>query len=199
MTAEKPSRKRRGKFAMSAAEGRKLTKMFDDLMAEVGARTTPSGYYDFELDTPLGLLGIRRIDVEYCHVFACFDNPSLASYYIGCGDFASYYAGCNDYSGKWNFHFNRDYSPEDVIQLLSHRFRLVLDAKPEYRGCSITPESSCRPIYFGVGLVGTDLDGCSRHFVRVIFPDQTWIRCANPVEAKRYIDSPYGIAQHAAT
>ncbi len=67
----------------------------------------------------------------------------------------------------------------------------------DYRGCEVAPEFRTVPIYFGVGLSGTDSHGTTRQFVRVTFPDQTWIRCANPAEARRYIDSPYGIAQHA--
>lgn len=65
-----------------------------------------------------------------------------------------------------------------------------------YNGCFIAAESDLQGIYFGVGLSGCDDEGYAKHFVRVVFPDETWIRCANRAEAERYIDGPNGVAAH---
>lgn len=61
-----------------------------------------------------------------------------------------------------------------------------------YRGCRCTPEHDEVGLYFGVGLSGTNRAGVARHFLRVTFPDGSWIRCANPREARRYIDGAIG-------
>src|SRR4051812_11781934 len=98
MTAEKPARKNRGKFAMPAKEAAKLTKLFAAYMVEIGARATPGKWFTYELDTPLGMLGIHDVNTEYCHIFAAFENHAIAAHY----------SGCNPHSGKWNWHFSRD-------------------------------------------------------------------------------------------
>lgn len=185
MTTEKP-RKRRGPYAMQAKEAAKLAKLFQVCMTEIGANPTPDGWFAYELDTPLGMLGIHDLNTEYCHINAAFDNHAMAAGYTDC----------NPHSGKWNWHFPKELTAAEVIDAFMRRLGFYLDIQPNYRGCRITPESSDRPIYFGVGLKGMDWQGYSRQFVRVIFPDLTWIRCANPEEAKRYIDGPNGLAAH---
>ena len=61
-----------------------------------------------------------------------------------------------------------------------------------FHGCTLEPMFDTNRKYFGIGLKGTDSNGCTKHYVRVTFPDKTWIDCCNPLEAKTYINKYLG-------
>lgn len=58
-----------------------------------------------------------------------------------------------------------------------------------YKSCTITPQAGL-PKYFGhkFGTNGYDEEGCRTYWVRVDFPDGTWVLCPTPEEARKYID-----------
>jgi len=54
-----------------------------------------------------------------------------------------------------------------------------------YKECTIEPVKDPDGRYFGIH---PDNDGYQTFFVRVIFPNGTWVYCANVDEARKYID-----------
>ncbi len=71
-------------------------------------------------------------------------------------------------------------------------------AKPDrrkawkYRGCSIRPQNSDRPQYFGSA--GTTDGGCAqyrRRWWQITFPDRTWCMRGTKADCCDYIDRQY--------
>ena len=56
----------------------------------------------------------------------------------------------------------------------------------EVDGCQVLPEYDPVGIYFGYALPCNE-DGYLKHFWRIVFPDQTWVRCSNISSAAQYI------------
>jgi hypothetical protein len=59
----------------------------------------------------------------------------------------------------------------------------------EYKGCAVSHEYDPKGKYFGFSEAdGCDSEGYAKNFVKVKFPDGTWVDCINEGEAKKYID-----------
>ena len=75
-----------------------------------------------------------------------------------------------------------------IANLLTDRnVEKVRDGATQYRGCWITPKKGM-PKYFGVNFPGADNDGYLKEWVRIQFPDGTWVLSANRESAQNYID-----------
>ena len=74
---------------------------FDQAVSEIGAVATGKTTYGYEVQTYVGKVRFDFNDSPtYGGVYACFDDPELASTLLG-----KVYGGrLNTYSGKWNFH-----------------------------------------------------------------------------------------------
>ena len=90
---------------------RKLLKRIEQVAIEKGALPTPEGFYQFQLQTCVGLL---RLSVSEGHtlasVFGRFDEPERAAVLIGRQQM-------NPYSGKWNRHWSKEDDPELALLL----------------------------------------------------------------------------------
>ncbi|MGD0900314.1 MAG: hypothetical protein ABR915_20980 [Thermoguttaceae bacterium] len=89
-------------------------------IVSLGAR--PGMFYDYELDTPVGVL---HISVYGDWVATRFADPARGTEFTKtCGH------ACNPYSGKWNFHFGdgtaASLAPETVLPQLDHFFDCLL-------------------------------------------------------------------------
>jgi hypothetical protein len=92
----------------------------------IGLGVRPGHFYEYELDTPAGLL---HISIYGCWVATRFDDPkrgSVVTKAIG--------VRCNPYSGKWN-HWYADgtlaaLDPDLVIPNLSYYFGKLLTSEP---------------------------------------------------------------------
>ena len=95
-----------------------VTKLFESL----GARTGQC--YDFDLDTPAGLLQVSVFDNW---VATRFDDLALArAFTASCG------IPCNPYSGKWNHHFTDDEIRSlDSVAQLEYRFERLMSWEAE--------------------------------------------------------------------
>jgi hypothetical protein len=62
-----------------------------------------------------------------------------------------------------------------------------------YRGCTITRKKGL-PKYFGhkFGEDGYDDEGYRTDWVKVDFPDETWVLCPTPEDSFKYIDKYLG-------
>ena len=87
----------RRQFAL--AKQRKLLNGMKEIAIEKGAVPTPDGFYQFQLQTSVGLL---RLSLSEGHslasVFGRFDDPERAVELIGRNNM-------NHYSGKWNHEY----------------------------------------------------------------------------------------------
>ena len=88
----------------------------------VGLGVRPGRFYDYELDTPAGLL---HISINGCWVATRFDDPkrgSVVTEAIG--------VRCNPYSGKWNHWYGLgtidSLDPDTVIPNLAYYFDKLL-------------------------------------------------------------------------
>jgi hypothetical protein len=80
-----------------------------EYLVSLGAR--PGHFYDYELDTPAGLL---HLTVYENWVATRFDDVDLGRAFTeptGCNV-------SNRYSGKWNFHFSEGTTPEAAMPSL---------------------------------------------------------------------------------
>jgi hypothetical protein len=115
----------RRKFAL--AKQKKLLGKARSLAIEKGAVPTKDGFYEYQLETSVGLLRLSFSEGDsLASVFARFEEPERAVAVIGRHRM-------NPYSGKWNWHWGRDDSPE--LALLSFQDdldRLIAAQTPPY-------------------------------------------------------------------
>ena len=99
----------RRQFAL--AKQLKLLNQVKEIAIENGAVPTPDGFYQFQLQTCVGLL---RLSMSEGHslasVFGRFDEPEKAVELIGRHQM-------NHYSGKWNHHWGKEDDPEIALRL----------------------------------------------------------------------------------
>ena len=99
----------RRQFAL--AKQRKLLNGMKEIAIEKGAMPTPDGFYQFQLQTCVGLL---LLSVSEGHslasVFGRFDEPERAVELIGRNNM-------NHYSGKWNHHWGKEDDAETALRL----------------------------------------------------------------------------------
>ena len=98
-----------------------VTKHFSGLGARQGH------WYQFELDTPAGLLHVSVYDDW---VATRFDNVARGTEFTRtCGH------RCNPYSGKWNFHFGdgtaKSLAPQTVLSELDDDVDLLMHWEPD--------------------------------------------------------------------
>ena len=74
--------------------------------------------YDYEIDTPAGLLGISVWDDAIMTRFSDVDRGKSFTSTVGLP--------CNPFSGKWNFHFANDPTSLEPNAVLAH-FGLYLE------------------------------------------------------------------------
>jgi len=99
---------------------RRFVEAVTGFFTSLGAR--PGSFYDFELDTPAGLL---NFSVHETWVATRFDDVAQGRAFTeSCG------SSCNPYSGKWNFHFGNGLDPKLAIADLRYWFGLLIDWKP---------------------------------------------------------------------
>ena len=101
------------------AEERFVTAV-TDFIVELGAR--PGRFYDFEMDTPAGLL---HISVHETWLATRFDDVAMGRAFTAtCG------TSSNPYSGKWNFHFGDgsadSLDPKRVLPQLKYYFGCLM-------------------------------------------------------------------------
>jgi len=101
------------------AEERFVTAVTKFIM-DLGAR--PGRFYDYELDTPAGLL---HISVHDTWLATRFDDVALGTAFTKtCG------CSCNRFSGKWNFHFGDGTAdslhPDRVLPQLRYYFETLM-------------------------------------------------------------------------
>lgn len=105
----------------------RFVKAATELLKARGARpsTVLSGCYEWELDTPSGLV---LFSVQECTVkeflggvFGRFDKVEMGKAF-----------GCNPYSGKWN-HDYFDVTVEDALRDLDYQLRRLF--KQEWKTC----------------------------------------------------------------
>ena len=91
-----------------------------DFILSLGAR--PGRFYDYEMDTPAGLL---HISVHETWIATRFDDVARGkAFTASCG------CSCNVYSGKWNFHFGdgtaESLRPDRVLPQLRYYFDCLM-------------------------------------------------------------------------
>ncbi len=115
---------RRPTARLAKAQQRFKTALTDYIISK-GAQ--PSQFYQYEIDTPAGKLGISVYD----DWIACrFDDVDLGRQFSAtCGK------SCNPYSGKWNFHFFNGYvaslNPDSVIELVGFYLDRLMAWSPQ--------------------------------------------------------------------
>ena len=99
----------RRQFAL--AKQLKLLSGMKEIAIEKGAVPTPDGFYQFQLQTSVGLL---RLSFSEGHslasVFCRFEEPERAVELIGRHNM-------NHFSGKWNHHWGKEDDPEIALRL----------------------------------------------------------------------------------
>jgi hypothetical protein len=99
----------RRQFAL--AKQLKLLNGMKEIAIEKGAVPTPDGFYQFQLQTCVGLL---RLSMPEGHslasVFCRFEEAKRAVELIGRHQM-------NAYSGKWNHHWGKEDDPEIALRL----------------------------------------------------------------------------------
>lgn len=115
---------RRANAAHLAKAQDKFKAAVTSYIVELGAR--PGGFYDYELDTPAGLLHLSVYDDWLA---TCFDDVARATAFTKTCRCPS-----NPYSGKWNFHFGsssaESLAPEAVLPHLAYYFDALMRWEP---------------------------------------------------------------------
>jgi hypothetical protein len=94
-----------------------------DFVHGLGAR--PGSFYDYELDTPAGLL---HLSVHDGWLATRFDDVAMGTKFTeSCG------RPSNPFSGKWNFHYAESYAVEAILAELFYWFRLLMRWEPDPR------------------------------------------------------------------
>ena len=84
-----------------------------------GART--SRLYDYEIDTPAGLL---LVSVYGNWIATRFENLELGKRFTATGN------SCNPYSAKWNHHYSVSLDPDEVIADFGFQLDRLLNWQP---------------------------------------------------------------------
>jgi hypothetical protein len=120
---------RRRKSERNLKAERRFVEAVTEFVIGLGAR--PASFYDYEMDTPAGLL---RVTVYETWVATRFDDVGLGrAFSESCG------RSCNPYSGKWNFHYADSHPTEVVIADLRFWFDRLLSWKPSHVSQPSTP------------------------------------------------------------
>jgi hypothetical protein len=93
----------------------------------------PGRFYDYEIDTPAGLLYISVNDTWIATRFDDVEAGKAFTSTIG--------SRCNPYSGKWNFHFDasaESLEPKAVIAYFGHFFERLLNWQPDCETTVVT-------------------------------------------------------------
>jgi hypothetical protein len=94
----------RRKFAL--AKQKKLLGKARDHAIEKGAVPTPDGFYEYQLETVVGLLRLSFTEGDrLASVFGRFEEPERAVAVFGRHNL-------NPFSGKWNHHWGKDDNPD---------------------------------------------------------------------------------------
>jgi len=112
-------RRARSKRLFKAEE--RFTAAVIEYITDIGAR--PGRFYDFEMDTPAGLL---HMSVHNTWLATRFDDVALGTAFTKtCG------SSCNRFSGKWNHHFSNGTAeslhPDRVLPQLRYYFKSLMD------------------------------------------------------------------------
>ncbi|MDY0166632.1 MAG: hypothetical protein RBS80_08820 [Thermoguttaceae bacterium] len=99
---------------------RRFIEAVTQFVLSLGGR--PGSFYDYELDTPAGLL---NVSVHDNWVATRFDDVAMGRAFSEAYDRA-----CNPYSGKWNFHFPSGYTPELAVAELRFWFDKLMSWRP---------------------------------------------------------------------
>lgn len=107
----------------------KLEERFKKLITEyfVALGAQPGHFYDYELDTPAGLL---HLTIYEDWVATRFDDVARGVAFtskVGNGNV------CNKYSGKWNFHYPEGTTPEAAMPSLGFWFERLMKWKGHSR------------------------------------------------------------------
>jgi hypothetical protein len=99
----------RRQFAL--AKQRKLVNGMKEIAIEKGAVPTPDGFYQFQLQTCVGLLRLSMSEGHLLASVCCrFEEPERAVELIGRHQM-------NTYSGKWNHHWGKEGDSEMALVL----------------------------------------------------------------------------------
>jgi hypothetical protein len=103
----------------------KAEQRFDEAVTDfvLSQCERPGTFYEYELDTPAGLL---HISVHEGWVATRFDDVALGTKFTeSCG------RSCNPYSGKWNFHYADTLGINVVLADLHYWFGLLMAWEPK--------------------------------------------------------------------
>lgn len=113
-------RSKKDKQAFIRLAGAMFERLGARLMSELSHEDQWAGYEHF-LVTKAGVLYLRiENDTSFAlgTIFGRFSHPSLAKQFVDC----------NPYSGKWNFHFFADWTPESAVESVEHNLsEMVVD------------------------------------------------------------------------
>jgi hypothetical protein len=102
---------------MSNATAKQLRQRFDALVTELGALPTSRPGYEFELDTPLGLLWIGRPAFDFGFIMAWFQEPRRTNRKLAIP--------CKKPSGNWNWRPGNG-TPAEMIEQFEVNLRQLM-------------------------------------------------------------------------
>jgi hypothetical protein len=101
--------------AMSAAGRERLVALLVEYLSQFSrVEDRPGGGVQFRVDTFVGPL-VVHYDLWFGTIFSRFEEP----------DRARIVPNTNPYSGKWNFHFGKNDSPDEAFQLFKSNLESV--------------------------------------------------------------------------
>ena len=97
----------------------KFVEKVSKLLMDLGAKQHENAMYRFTIETQAGILHIdptaNRTEGPGT-IFTRFDNPKLARKLVGC----------NEFSGKWNFHYFKEWNIETALADFTLQLQKVL-------------------------------------------------------------------------
>ncbi len=105
------------RWQLSNATAKQLRQRFDALLTELGARQVSRREYDFELDTPLGLLWIGRPTYDFGFIMARFAEPRRTNRKLA--------TPCKKPSGNWNWQPGNG-TPAEMIEAFEANLRQLM-------------------------------------------------------------------------
>jgi hypothetical protein len=91
---------------MALREQKKLFCLVKEWLATLRATRCESLFYQYTLNTPVGVLHVSCSEGNIGSIFTRFDQPQRARTKTNC----------NPNSGKWNFHFGKGYRAERAFR-----------------------------------------------------------------------------------